>query len=302
LSSWYDETTRDEKGLVMRLADKTAVITGGGSGLGREGALLFAREGANVVVIDRAPGRAEAVAKQIVADGGNARHIEGDVGVEADISRAVDLAVSEFGQLDIMWANAGHHMLSMGATPIDELTQEEWADLANTNLDGVIWSCKYAVPALKAAGGGSILITGSASAIRAYPGAHIYAASKGATNALGVTLARELGRFNIRVNSINPMFGMSVNFMLPRDAEVVGLSYEASAGDWDPMPHAAPLKSPHAPQLRDHAYYALFLVSDEARWVSGQCISTGDGATANNVAMNFDEGWMDELVSGVDQP
>jgi NAD(P)-dependent dehydrogenase (short-subunit alcohol dehydrogenase family) len=289
------------KDTLKRLQGKTAILTGSGSGLGREGALLFASEGANVVLIDRAPGRAEAVAKQILANGGNAEFVEGDVGNEADIKRAVDLAIGTYGRLDIMWANAGHHMRSMGATPIEELTAEEWNDLLNTNLNGVLWACKYAVPPLKTAGGGSILITGSAAAIRAFPGAHIYSATKGAVNALGMTLARELGHYNIRVNTINPMFGMSVNFMLPPDHEVVGLSYEAAAGEWDPTPHAAPLKSPHPPQLRDHANYALFLVSDEARWVSGQSLSTGDGGNANNIAMVFEDSWMDDLTAGVEQ-
>jgi NAD(P)-dependent dehydrogenase (short-subunit alcohol dehydrogenase family) len=272
----------------MRLKGKTAVITGGGAGLGRDGALLFAAEGANVVVVDRAEGRAEAVAKEITAAGGRAEHVTGDVGIEADVKKTVDLAVDTYGGLDIMWANAGHFTTSMGRSSIDQITADEWADVSSTNLNGVLWACKYATPALKKSGGGSILMTGSAAAVRAYPGASLYAATKGAINSLAFTLARELGPFNIRVNAINPMFGMSVNFFMPRDADVLGKSYE-EAEEWKPVTHAAPLRSPVPPSLRDHSNYALFLVSDEGRWVSGQCLNTVDGGNANNVAMNFDE-------------
>jgi NAD(P)-dependent dehydrogenase (short-subunit alcohol dehydrogenase family) len=280
----------------MRLEGKTAVITGGGSGLGREGALLFAREGANVLVMDRAPRRAKAVATQVVDAGGSAQYYEGDVGVEADMKAAVDLAVKDFGRLDIMWANAGHFTLGMGRTPIEEITAEEWTDVLNTNLNGVLWACKYAVPPLKTAGGGSILITGSAAAVRAFPGTNLYSATKGAVNALARTLARELGPSRIRVNCINPAHGMSVNFLMPRDAEVVGKSYEA-AGVWDADNHASPLKHPFPPELIDNANYALFLVSDEGRWVSGQCLDTADGGTSYNVAMNFPDDWQDELTA-----
>src|ERR1700742_3718006 len=98
---------------MRRLEGKVTLITGAGSGLGREGALLFAREGARVVVMDRAAGRADAVAKLISGDGGGAVAFEGDVGVEADMRQAVELAVEAFGTLDVFWANAGHFSLGM---------------------------------------------------------------------------------------------------------------------------------------------------------------------------------------------
>lgn len=208
----------------MRLEGKTTVITGGGSGLGREGALLFAREGANVLVMERAAGRAKAVASQVVDAGGSAQFYEGDAGDEADMKAAVDLAVKQFGRLDIMWANAGHFAVGMGRTPI------------------------------------------------------------------------ELGASRIRVNRINPAHGMSVNFLMPRDAEVVGKSYEAG-GACDADDHASPVKHPFPPELIDNADYALFSVSDEGRWVSGQCLDTADGGTSHNVAMNFPDNWQDELTA-----
>jgi NAD(P)-dependent dehydrogenase (short-subunit alcohol dehydrogenase family) len=135
------------------------------------------------------------------------------------------------------------------------------------------------------------------------PGTHLYAATKGALNSLAVALSRELGPWSIRVNCINPMHGMSINFMLPRDAEVIGKSYEAAAAEsWDPVNFAAPLQQPFPPELIDNARYALFLVSDEGRWVSGQSIYTTDGATMNNSAMAFSDDWQSRLVETVPEP
>ena len=285
---------------MQRLVGKVAFITGAGSGLGREGALLFAREGARVVIMDRAAGRADAVANTIIEDGGEALAIDGDVGIESDMKNAVATAVERFDTLDVFWANAGHFTLGMAGTAIEDITQEEWSDILSTNLTGVLWGCKYCAPVLKRNGGGSILMTGSGSAFRAMPGTHLYAATKGALNSLAVALSRELGPWSIRVNCINPMHGMSINFMLPRDAEVIGKSYEAAAAEsWDPVNFAAPLQQPYPPELIDNARYALFLVSDEGRWVSGQSIYTTDGATMNNSAMAFSDDWQSRLIETV---
>lgn len=280
-----------------RLAGKTVVITGGGSGLGREGSRLFAREGANVVVMDRVPGRAKAVADEIVEAGGSSVFFDGDVANEADVKATVALAVETYGGLDIMWANAGHFLKNRGATAFEDLEADEWADVLSTNITGAMWSAKHAIPHLRKRGGGSILFTGSSNAIRAMPGTHAYAATKGAINALTINLARELGPYGIRVNCINPFFGMSVNFMLDREAAVVGKSYEES-GTWDPKAAPTPLELPDAPRIIDHALYALFLVSDEARWVSGQTVSTVDGANENNAAIQFGDDWVEHLIGG----
>lgn len=282
---------------MQRLTGRVALITGAGSGLGREGALLFAREGARVAIMDRVPGRADAVADKIIDSGGEALAITGDVGIELDMKHAVDATTERFTTLDIFWANAGHFSLGMAGTAIEDITQEEWSDILSTNLTGALWGCKYAAPVLKRNGGGSILMTGSGSAFRAMPGTHLYAATKGALNSLAIALARELGPWSIRVNCINPMHGMSINFMLSRDAEVIGKSYEAAASEtWDPVSFAAPLQHPFPPELIDNANYALFLVSDEGRWISGQSIYTTDGATMNNSAMTFSDNWQAQLI------
>jgi NAD(P)-dependent dehydrogenase (short-subunit alcohol dehydrogenase family) len=273
-----------------------ALITGAGSGLGREGALLFAREGARVAVMDRVPGRAAAVAQAVGDLRSEGLSIEGDVGDEAEMKGAIDATVDRFGSLDILWANAGHFMLTGSTTPIEHISRDEWEDILRTNVTGVLWGCKHAVPHLKGNGGGSILMTGSGSAFRAMPGTHLYAATKGALNSLTIALARELGPWGIRVNCINPMHGMSVNFMLAPEAEVVGKSYEAAADSWDPVNFPAPLQHDSPPDLIDNANYALFLVSDEGRWVSGQCLFTTDGATMNNSAMQFSDDWQQKLV------
>jgi NAD(P)-dependent dehydrogenase (short-subunit alcohol dehydrogenase family) len=286
----------------VRLEGKVAIVTGGGSGLGRETALLFTEEGAKVVILERIPERAEQAAKFITEHGGDVIAVVGDVGIEADVAKAVDTAVETYGGLDIMFANAGHQTLSFGLTPIDEVTDEEWQDVLSTNLTGVVWCVKHAARVMKQRGGGSIVMTGSAAAKRGFPQSTLYSATKGGINGLTPVLARELGPFAIRVNTINPLQGMSPNFMMPRDAPVVGLSYEEAAGEhWDPITGAAVLKLGRPPRLRDNAMSVLFLACDESGHMTGQCIAPNDGGILNNIAMQFNEGWLDDLLSGVDQ-
>jgi NAD(P)-dependent dehydrogenase (short-subunit alcohol dehydrogenase family) len=286
----------------VKLEGKVAVITGGGSGLGRETAMLFAEEGARVVILERVPERARQAAELISARGGTVESISGDVGIEADVERAVDLAVDRFGRLDVMFANAGHQTLTWGVTPIDAVTDAEWQDVLSTNLTGVIWSVKHAARAMKQGGrGGSIIMTGSAAAVRAFPTCVLYSATKGGVNGLTFALARDLGPYGIKVNTINPLQGMSPNFMLPRDAPVVGKSYEEAAGEeWNPVTGAAVLQLGRPPTLRDNARSVLFLACDDSGHMTGQLIAPNDGGILNNIAMQFDESWVDSLLTGVD--
>ncbi|ABG92262.1 possible short-chain type dehydrogenase/reductase, N-terminal [Rhodococcus jostii RHA1] len=153
----------------MKLQDKVAVITGGGSGLGRQGAQLFASEGAKVAVVDIDGDRAEQTAKLVEQQGGTAIAITADVSDEAAVYRSVEATVDQFGKLDIMWANAG--VVSRGGVPsvaggehveFQDLTDADWQHVLGVNLSGVVYSCKAAVPAMRANGGGTILATSSA--------------------------------------------------------------------------------------------------------------------------------------------
>jgi NAD(P)-dependent dehydrogenase (short-subunit alcohol dehydrogenase family) len=259
----------------MRLDGKAVLITGAGAGLGRESALLFADEGARVAVNDIVAQRAHDVAAEITESGGEAIAVPGDVSDEAEISAAVRATVDRFGQLNVLYANAGIADEGNGTVAFENRSLEHWQRMIGTNLTGVFLACKHAVPPMRDAGGGSIVITSSIASFTVYPGWSLYAASKGGVNGLVRGLAVDVGAYGIRVNALCPMRGMSPNFMNPIGSPVVYGSYEELNG-WDPDTFAGPLKINRAPSLRDNANVALFLASDESAYMSGVCIPSCD--------------------------
>lgn len=284
----------------MRLKDKSIVITGSGSGLGREAALLFASEGARIVVTDKIQARVDQVVAEIVDQGGSCIGRQADVTVEADMEAACGVAMEHFGRLDVMFANAGVPPVGFGATPFDEFTEQAWDDVNDVVLKGVFFAAKHAVRVMKPTGGGNIVVTTSAAGSAAYPGFFAYGAGKAGANQLVKSLSLDLGRYNIRINALAPVHGMSVNFAMEPEAEVLGLSYEEAAlgqsGDpWDPRTSPIPLKVPRPPGLRDHALLALFLASDDSQYMSGVVIPSADGGTLSRVAMTFEENWEEDL-------
>jgi NAD(P)-dependent dehydrogenase (short-subunit alcohol dehydrogenase family) len=282
----------------MRLADKVAMITGAGSGLGRESALLFSREGARIAVTDISEARAKETAALVQAQGGDAIAIKADVTVEAEVAAAVDATVEHYGTLNVMFANAGIPAKDFGLVPFDEVTEEEWDEVHDVVLKGVFFAAKHAVRVMKTRGGGSIVCTSSAASLVGYPGFPQYGAAKGGINSLVRILAAwEIGQYGIRVNAICPTHGMSANFLLPPDAPVLGKSHEEMAGEWDPAISPIPLKLDRPPRLIDNAYPALFLASDESMYMSGVCIPTCDGGTLAQVAIPFGPNWRENLVS-----
>ena len=280
----------------MRLEEKVAIITGGGSGLGRESAQLFAAEGAKVAVMDIRPERAEGTAKLVREAGGSALAIEGDVTNEADVRSTVEQTLSEFGKLDIMFANAGK--ISLGGVPgvlggeevdLAEYPLEDWDDVIGVNLTGVFLSCKHSIAPMRENGGGSIVATSSAASLVSYPNVAPYSATKAGVNGLVRGLSFDLGRFGIRVNALAPTHGMSPNFLMAPDADVVGKSYEETAGPWDPAASPMPLKKDRPPNLSDNAKVALFLASDESAYISGAVLPSTDGGTLARVGIHFPE-------------
>ncbi|MGW5380998.1 SDR family NAD(P)-dependent oxidoreductase [Nocardia sp. NPDC003963] len=280
----------------MKLQDKVAIITGGGSGLGRQSAQLFASEGARIGVVDIDPERAKGTVELVREQGGEAIALVADVSKKAEITEAVTRTVAEFGKLDIMFANAG--VVSRGGVPsvaggeqvaFEDLTEADWHHVLGVNLSGVVYAAQAAVPALEANGGGVILATSSAASIAAYHSIAMYSATKAGVNGLVRGLSLDLGKRGIRVNAIAPTHGMSPNFLAPAGTPVVGKSYEEVAGPWEPAVSPIPLKLNRPPSLLDNARAALFLVSDDSAYISGVTLPTTDGGTLSRVAMWFDE-------------
>lgn len=284
----------------MRLKDKVVAITGSGSGLGREGALLFSSEGATVVVSDAVPGRAAAVAEEIVGQGGTAAAIDADVRSEEDMKALVTKSIEAYGRIDVMWANAGVPEPGFGTTPLAESSLEDWNNIFAVNTTGVYLAWKAAARwMIDNNRPGTLLATSSAASYNAYPGFPMYTASKAAVNGLVRAAALEFGKFGIRANALCPTHGMSVNFALPPEAEVLGKSYEEMS-PWDPDNRAMPLRLDQPPALRDNANVALFLASDESRYMSGQSIQAADGGQFARTSIIFptDLGQSEDITSG----
>jgi NAD(P)-dependent dehydrogenase (short-subunit alcohol dehydrogenase family) len=247
----------------MRLANKVALITGGGSGIGKASCLLFAREGAKVVVVDVKKETAEATAKEI---GANARAFAADVSRAKDAQTMVAFAEKSFGRLDIIFNNAGvFHAKDESVTNTPE---DIWDMVIDINLKGVFLGCQYAIPAMLRAGGGSIINTASFVAIMGAAVPQIaYTASKGGVLAMTREIAIEFARKNIRANSLCPG-----PVETPLLAELLA----------DPARRQRRLV--HIPMGRfaraeEMANAALFLASDESSYVNGATFLVDGGIT-----------------------
>ncbi len=186
----------------MKLQDKVALVTGGGSGIGAAAAKLFAAEGAKVGVLGRTREELEEVVGEIRGSGGTAEAVQGDVSKYGDMERAVGELVARWGRLDVVFANAGVNGVW---APIEELAVEEWDKTLAINLSGTFYTIKAAVPHLKKQGG-SIIVTSSVNGTRMFSnsGASAYATTKAGQVALTQMLALELAKHRIRVNAICP--------------------------------------------------------------------------------------------------
>ncbi|MEA2164580.1 MAG: hypothetical protein QOK37_2707 [Thermoanaerobaculia bacterium] len=187
----------------MRLTDKVALITGGGSGIGKASCLLFAKEGAKVVVVDLKLDTAEATANEIRNVGGDARAFAADVSKAKDAEGMVRFAEESYGKLNVVFNNAG--VFHPDDDSVTNTSEAIWDMVINVNLKGVFLGCQYAIPALLRAGGGSIINTASFVAIMGAAAPQIaYTASKGGVLAMTREIAVEFARKNIRANSLCP--------------------------------------------------------------------------------------------------
>ncbi len=248
----------------MRLEGKVAVITGGGSGIGRAAAELFAKEGARVVVADYKADTGQATAQAIKDAGAEAIFVEVDVSSSAQVQRLVQNALDAFGGIDVLFNNAG--VLLFG-TALD--TQEqEWDWLMSINLTGTFLCSKAVLPHMIERGGGSIInMTSSTGAHDAAANAAAYVASKGAVALLTRAMAIDHAQDKVRVNAIAPG---------PTDTPM--LRDNLSPEDLEAFAATFPMKRLGRPE--ELAYAALFLASDEASFVTGAILAVDGGQTA----------------------
>jgi 3(or 17)beta-hydroxysteroid dehydrogenase len=238
----------------MRLAGKVALITGGASGMGLSEAVIFAREGARVVVADLLESEGGNVIEKIVAAGGEARFMKLDVTDEADWRRAVTTSVERFGRLDVLVNNAG----ISGTFDPDTMSTAAWDTLMNVNAKGVFLGMKHAIPAMRDTGGGAIVNISSISGFVGQTMVHMaYNASKGAVRIMTKAAAVQYAKDGIRVNSVHP------GFMPPMRTSKASADPEWRAK----MLRAVPMK--REGRAEEVAYAVLFLASDEASYITG---------------------------------
>jgi NAD(P)-dependent dehydrogenase (short-subunit alcohol dehydrogenase family) len=253
----------------MRLADKVTIITGAGGGMGRVAARMFAAEGAKVVVAEYGEAAGMETVDLIRADGGEASFVRVDVSNEADARGMVDHAVATYGRLDCLYNNAG--VMPEADHSVTDTDVATWDHVMAVNVRGVFLGCKYAIPAMAAAGGGSIINIASFVAIL---GCSVpqdaYTASKGAVLSLTRSLAVQFGPMSIRTNAICP-----------------GPVETPLLMDWLVKDEAAKqLRLARNPTGRfgkpeEIVHMAVYLASDESRWTNGASLVVDGGITVN---------------------
>jgi NAD(P)-dependent dehydrogenase (short-subunit alcohol dehydrogenase family) len=251
-----------------RLEGKSVIITGAGSGIGRAASLLFTREGARLIAVDRSEAVKDTVA-QIKKAGGTAEAVMADAGSEKDVIAFIARAMAAYGRLDVIWPNAG---ISGGLVPLAEQTVEQWQEILRINLIGPFLAIKYAMPYMIAQKYGAIVCTASVAGLKSGASGHPYAASKAGVISLVQTTAYSLSGTGVRINAVCP--GLIETGMTKRIFD-----HAKERGTDGKIGQLNPLK--RAGQPHELAAMGLFLASDEASYVNGQAIPVDGGLTAS---------------------
>jgi NAD(P)-dependent dehydrogenase (short-subunit alcohol dehydrogenase family) len=251
----------------MRLAKKVTLVTGGGSGIGKASCLIFAREGAKVVVVDLKGDSAQATVDEIRKNGGDAKAFAADVSMAKDCQAMVKFAEESFGRLDVAFNNAG--VFHPDDDSVTNTSEAIWDMVINVNLKGVFLGCKYEIPALLRAGGGSIINTASFVAVMGAAAPQIaYTASKGGVLAMTREIAVEFARKNIRANALCPG---------PVETPLLAKLLSDPARRNRRLVHIPPGRFARPEEI---ANAALFLASDESSYVNGSTFLVDGGITA----------------------
>ncbi|MGJ5204791.1 MULTISPECIES: SDR family NAD(P)-dependent oxidoreductase [Bradyrhizobium] len=251
-----------------RLEGKSVIITGAGSGIGRAASLMFTKEGARLIAVDRSEAVKETV-EMVKQQGGIAEAVLADAGSEADVSGFIDRAVATYGKLDVIWANAG---ISGGLKPIAEQTVEHWQEILRINLIGPFLAVKYAMPHMVRQQRGAIVCTASVAGLKSGASGHPYAASKAGVISLVQTTAYSLSGTGVRINAVCPGL-IETGMTKPIFDGAKERGTEGKIGQLNPLKRAG---QPH-----EIAAMALFLASDEASYVNGQAFPVDGGLTAS---------------------
>jgi 3-oxoacyl-[acyl-carrier protein] reductase len=250
---------------MTRLAGKSALVTGAGSGFGEAIAKRFAAEGARVAVNDLDVAKAAAVADAVKAAGGEAVAAPGNAAEAASVQAMIAACVAAFGDMDLLVLNAG---VAQRPTPIERVEEADFDRIFAANVRSIYLGAKHAQPQFRAQGGGAIVVTASTIATRPRPGLGVYAASKGAAISLTKALAVELAPIKVRVNAVCPSAGETPMLKEFMGGEVTAEAHELFAS-------RVPLGRLCAPG--DVAEAALFLASDEARFITGITMDVDGG-------------------------
>lgn len=253
----------------MRFKDKSIIVTGGASGIGRAAATLFAAEGGRVIVADWSDA-AEEVASAIRDAGGDAHAIKIDAGKEADVVRMVETATERHGGVDVMFANAG---ISGGMANIFDTPVELISEVLRVNLIGPYLAIKHAGPKIVDRGGGAIVLTASVAGIRSGAGSPAYSASKAGVINLAQVAAQQFAGSGVRVNAVCP--GLTETGMTQPVFD-----YARANDKIDKVGRLNPLRRGAQPE--ELARVVLFLASADASYVNGQAIAVDGGLSSSH--------------------